>query len=60
MKKSYYDILGIPENANQESINRAYKRRAMACHPDRGKLENQNSINDISTTKDLLLVFQPK
>ncbi len=30
-----YDILGIPKNATQEEIKKAYRREAMKWHPDR-------------------------
>lgn len=36
MIKNYYEILGIPSDSNLDAIKSAYRRRAMACHPDRG------------------------
>jgi len=36
---NYYKILGVPENATQVEIKKAYRREAMKCHPDR----NSNS-----------------
>ncbi|WP_117238154.1 DnaJ C-terminal domain-containing protein [Thermus sediminis] len=35
--KDYYAILGIPRNATQEEIKRAYKRLARQYHPDVNK-----------------------
>jgi DnaJ family protein B protein 6 len=32
---SFYDILGIPRDASQDDIRKAYKKRALATHPDR-------------------------
>ncbi len=36
MLVNYYSILGVPENASSEEIRRAYRRAALAVHPDRG------------------------
>jgi len=32
--KDYYQTLGVPENASQEDIKRAFRRLAFAYHPD--------------------------
>ena len=34
---NYYDILGVHENADQDSIKRAYRNMAKKYHPDRNK-----------------------
>jgi molecular chaperone DnaJ len=31
---SPYDILGVPQNASDETIKAAFHRAAKACHPD--------------------------
>jgi len=33
--KSYYDVLGVPENASRDEIRNAYRRRARRWHPDK-------------------------
>jgi len=56
--KSYYDILGVPKTASDDEIRIAYKKQALALHPDRnpGKGEEFQALNIaysfLSSTKD--------
>src|SRR3989304_2323755 len=34
-KRDYYDILGVPRNASQEQIKKAFRRLPIKYHPDR-------------------------
>jgi len=34
-KRDYYEVLGVPKGANKDDIKKAYRRLAVANHPDR-------------------------
>jgi len=34
-KKSHYEVLGVPRNANDKAIKKAYRTLARKYHPDR-------------------------
>jgi molecular chaperone DnaJ len=34
-KRDYYDVLGLPKNATEDDIKKAYRKLAMKHHPDR-------------------------
>lgn len=36
MAMDFYSVLGVGSDASEEEIRSAYRKRAMACHPDRG------------------------
>ncbi len=54
--KDYYAILGVPRNATQEEIKRAYRRLALKYHPDRnpGNKEAEEKFKEISEAYEVL------
>ncbi len=55
-EKDLYAILGVPRNASQEEIKRAYRKLARRYHPDvnPGNREAEEKFKDISEAHEIL------
>ncbi|MBD3332107.1 DnaJ domain-containing protein [candidate division GN15 bacterium] len=56
MAESYYDILGVSENASQDDIKKAFRNLAMKYHPDRNPndAEAEKRFKEISEAHETL------
>ena len=46
MKKDYYEILGVPKDADQQQIKKAYRSLALQHHPDRVAPEQKKAAEE--------------
>lgn len=54
--KDYYGTLGISRDASQEEIKKAYRKKALACHPDRnpGDPKAEEMFKQVSEAYEVL------
>lgn len=54
MQKDYYQILGIPKDATDSEIKKAYRKLALKYHPDRGKEGDEQKFKEINEAYQIL------
>jgi len=52
MSYQFYDILGVTKNSTPEEIKKAYKKKAIQTHPDKGG--NENEFKKVSEAYEVL------
>ena len=56
-KKDYYEVLGVPKDASDDVIRKAYKKLAIKWHPDKhvdDKKEAEEKFKEISEAYSVL------
>ncbi|XP_061998895.1 uncharacterized protein LOC133716189 [Rosa rugosa] len=60
-KKSWYEVLGIPETADSQTIKKQYKELALVVHPDKNSsLTADGAFRHVKTALDILSDPQQK
>ncbi len=58
-KKDYYDVLGVAKNASDEELKAAYRKQAMASHPDRNR-DNPKAEQEFKEVNEAYDVLRDK
>src|SRR5438046_6510310 len=55
-EKDYYQVLGVPKNASQADIKKAYRKLAQKFHPDanQGNKQAEDRFKEVSGAYDVL------
>ena len=55
-KRDYYEVLGVPKNADAQTIKKAYRQKAIQYHPDKnpGDKEAEEKFKEAAEAYEVL------
>lgn len=59
-KRDYYDVLGVPKNATDSDIKKAYRKLALKWHPDKNQTNKEEAENRFKEIGEAYAVLSDK